>query len=598
MSNNASIEAIFKVRSALEPLFSADGQTVYYLCDEYGSNQVWSVGAVETASPPRQVTFHDSGLSKVIPSPASNGLIYVKDRDGDERHQFYLLEEGAQDARALTALPDVMHNWGGWAQDASTIAFTANVRDPAFMDVYTLDVATGQRRCVAQVDGWYTVEATSPDMSQLLLLETIGPAEQYLHCLNTLTGELRPLISGKQRARFQCCHWHSRQRSFFGLTNVGRDYLGIACFDSADGTIEWLHTPDHDVENIALSPDDRKLAFVTNVDGFSKLSVCDLDDRSILEAPISKGVVTGINWSPDGSMLVFAFEGPTRNSDIWLWHLAQNGLSQLTHCDRAGLRPDTWPKPELVHYPTFDGRSIPAFFYRPTTPPPMGGYPAIIVIHGGPESQFRPAFAPELQVFLSNGYSVLAPNVRGSTGYGAAYAALDDVELRMDSVRDIKHARLWLADRDNIDSSRIAVFGGSYGGFMVLAAITEYPDLWKSAVEFYGIADFQTFLERTGPWRRRHRAEEYGDPVRDAKLLRSISPIHKVDRIRVPLFVAQGLTDPRVPPHESELIVGALRERSLPVEYLTIDDEGHGFVKYRNKVTVYNEVLKFLSEYL
>ena len=599
MAKEVSVEQFLKVRSARSPKFLADGRSIVFLGDDSGSNQIWRLELDSADKPARQVTFHDSAVSRIEPSPVSQSFIYAMDQDGDERHQFYLLEEGMAAPRALTAAPKVMHNWGGWSADASAIAFTANDRDPALFDAFVLDVASGRQRRVAECNGWFTIEGPSPDMGQLILLETIGSADQRLHLMDVETGARRQLTPQDGGASYENCRWADDGRSFYGLTNQGRDFLGIARFDAEDGRVEWLYTPDHDVEAFELSKDGGKLALVTNVDGYSVLATYDLASAQIRSAKgLPRGVITGPNWAPDGSAIVFALEGAQRNADLWQWSLESDDVEQLTHSERAGLSAEQWIEPELVHCQSFDGRDIPAFLFRPETNRPTEGYPAIIVVHGGPASQFRPTFSPELQFFLAKGYAVLAPNVRGSTGYGAAYAALDDVELRMDSVRDLERLRVWLGDREEIDADRVAVFGGSYGGFMVLAAITEYPDLWKAAVEFFGIANFQTFLERTGPWRRRHRAMEYGDPVKDADLLKAISPIHKVDRIRVPLFVAQGLTDPRVPPHESELIVKALQERSQPVEYLTIDDEGHGFVKLKNQVRVFADMAAFLDRYL
>jgi dipeptidyl aminopeptidase/acylaminoacyl peptidase len=599
MAKDMPIESFLGVRSARGPKFSADGKTVYFLSDESGVPQVWNCDISDAKATPKQLTDHRSSVSRVEMAATSSDLIYVMDRDGDERHQFYFVAAGTSSAKPLTSAPQVMHNWGCWSSDASKIAFTANYRDPGVMDVYICDLRTGERQMVVESGGLYTVEAGTADFSRLILIETIGSAFQRLHVVDGEGSGLRCLTPKEGDCRYQQFEWCSDNRHFYGLSNFGRDFLGFARFDAEDGRIEWLHTPDHDIEEMALSRDETQVAFASNIDGYSALFVMNLSDGTIRQAPdTSRSVITGPNWSPDGSALVFAREGSTRPSDIWIWDLRRDRVRQVTHSDLAGFSTDDWIEPELIHFNTFDDRLIPAFFYRPRTPRPTNGYPVIVEVHGGPEAQFRPSFAPELQFYLSLGYAVAAPNVRGSTGYGARYAALDDRHKRMESVRDLKHLHGWLAAQGDVDGRRIAISGGSYGGFMVLAALTEYPDLWKAAVEFYGIVDFQSFLERTGPWRRRHRAMEYGDPVADAALLRDISPLHKSDRIRAPLFVAQGLTDPRVPPHESEQIVQALRERSAPVSYLIIPDEGHGFVKLENRIKVYSGVHQFLRHFL
>ena len=598
MAHPVSVEQFLNVRSATTPKFAPDGRTLAYLSNDSGVWQVWALDLSAPDAAPRQLTFHDDAVSNIAYAPDRDDLIYVMDSGGDERHQFHLLSNGAA-STALTALPDVMHNWGGWSRDGTHIACTANRRDPALMDAFVMDVASGEATRVFDADGWYTIAAIAPDTARLLLLESTGSSDQELHMLTAKTGERQPFTRYADRCRYQCCRWRGDGAGIYALTNQGRDHLGIALFDAASGELVWLYTPDNDVEEIALSKDETRLASVTNVDGYARLAVHDLASGDKTEAPtLPPGKITALDWSPDGRRLAFALNGSTHNADIWLWDLTADTVRPLTQSDRAGADRSTWIEPQLIHFQTFDDRRIPAFLYLPPGQAPAAGLPAVIFVHGGPESQYLPEFRPDIQFLLARGYAVLAPNVRGSTGYGAAYAALDDVHKRMDSVADLKHARLWLGARADIDDARIAVYGGSYGGFMVLAAITEYPDLWKAAVNFYGIADFQTFFERTGPWRRKHRAMEYGDPVRDADFLKSISPIHKVDRIKVPLFVAQGLMDPRVPPHESEQIVAAVRARGLPVDYVTVPDEGHGFMKLTNRIKIYGAMAEFLDRYL
>ena len=256
-----------------------------------------------------------------------------------------------------------------------------------------------------------------------------------------------------------------------------------------------------------------------------------------------------------------------------------------------------------MRYPTFDlderggRRHIPAWFYRPAGDPSQT-LPAILLVHGGPEGQYRPGFSFLAQYLVHNGYAVLAPNVRGSTGYGKAYSHLDDVEKRMDSVADLAHAARWLKGQEGIDGERLAVYGGSYGGFMVLSALTTYPDLWAAGVDIVGISNLATFLENTSAYRRAHREAEYGSLARDRVFLERIAPIHHLDQIAVPLMVIHGANDPRVPLSEAEQLVQALEGRGIPVEFLVFDDEGHGLVKLKNKLVAYPAIVAFLDRYL
>jgi len=253
-------------------------------------------------------------------------------------------------------------------------------------------------------------------------------------------------------------------------------------------------------------------------------------------------------------------------------------------------------EPEVIRYKSFDLLEVPALLYLPEGG--EGRHPAVVWIHGGPEGQSRPVFQPVIQFFVQRGYAVLAPNIRGSTGYGRRYHMMDDKRLRGDAIKDIAAAAAWLEAHRRVDGKRLAAMGGSYGGYMTLAALAFHPDLWAAGVDIVGISSFRSFLKNTGAWRQTHRASEYGDPVADAEFLDSISPLTVADRITAPLFVVQGANDPRVPRSEAEQIVQNLKSRGRAVDYLVFDDEGHGVVKLSNRIKAYGAIADFLDKYL
>jgi dipeptidyl aminopeptidase/acylaminoacyl peptidase len=335
----------------------------------------------------------------------------------------------------------------------------------------------------------------------------------------------------------------------------------------------------------------------------------DLASGSSLEAPLPAGVVypppadmatTGLAFGAGAAAekLVFALSTPTRTPDVWVWDLPANAAGPVTRSSHAGLTATALVEPELIHYPTFDGRQIPAWFYRAGAGQPPLPRPVVVYVHGGPEGQTQAMLYPILQYLVYRGYHVLAPNVRGSSGYGREYLNLDNVERRPDSVADLAHGALWLRQQPDVDGNRLAVYGGSYGGFMVLAALTRYPELWAAGVDIVGIANFITFLERTGAYRRSVREAEYGSLAHHQDLLKALSPIHQAGRIKAPLFVVHGRNDPRVPLEEAEQIVAALRARQVPVEFLVYADEGHGLVKLANKLDAYPRIAAFLDQHL
>jgi dipeptidyl aminopeptidase/acylaminoacyl peptidase len=418
------------------------------------------------------------------------------------------------------------------------------------------------------------------------------------------TGEARILTPEGHAgpARHLSAQWSIDGKGLYLLSDRGRQFLSLAWLDLTTGEMTHLREDHWDAESLTLSPDRRRLALVTNVDGASQVELFDVSAgwaaRTVLPSPaLPQGVVVGAQWSPDGGRIAFTFAPPDDAMDIWLWDVADQSCRQATNSARGALPDAAFVAPQLVRYPSFDGRQIPAYLFLPRGLA-ASQLPVVILVHGGPESQARPMYDPECQYLAASGYAVVAPNVRGSAGYGYAYQSLDDVRLRMDSVADLAALVRWLRDQGLADPARIAVCGGSYGGFMVLAALTTYPDLWAAGVDIVGVANFVTFLENTGPWRRKLREAEYGSLETDQEFLESISPIHHIDAITAPLFVVHGANDPRVPVGEAEQIVSALRARGVSVEYLLFEDEGHGLSKRANQITAYSAIGRFLDAHL
>ena len=380
--------------------------------------------------------------------------------------------------------------------------------------------------------------------------------------------------------------------------------------DLATGKLEPI-TADiaWNVESFALSDDGRRAAFAVNEEGRSRLYLLDPATRRY--APVSGlpiGRVYGIEFSPDDRRLAMTISTADSPSDVYTLELGAGALdaeelTRWTYSEIGGLRREMFVEPELVHYRTFDSESggpehIPAFIYRPRT---EGPHPVIISIHGGPESQYRPGFSSTFQMWVNElGAAVIAPNVRGSSGYGKQYVKLDNGRLRENSVRDIGALLDWIAEQPDLDESRVAVYGGSYGGYMVLASLVHYSDRLRGGVERVGISNFVTFLENTQDYRRDARRVEYGDE-RDPEMrafLESISPNRRASEIRVPLFVAQGQNDPRVPVTESDQVVSAVRSNRMPVWYMKALNEGHGFRKKENADLFRAIAFMFLEQYL
>ncbi|PZS10997.1 MAG: S9 family peptidase [Chloroflexi bacterium] len=576
-------------RNAYGPSFTADGRGITFVSDITGVPQLWSVPAV--GGWPDQLTFAADRVTAGHAMHHDNTLVFGMDTGGNEREQLYLLRGG--DVLDLTPDPGVMHNFGAISPDDRRLAYTDNRRHPAYFDVYARDLDGASERCVLQQEGSNFVADWSPNGDTLLLSRLTGSLDNQLFLLDISSGDVAHLTPHEGLAVYQAAQF-APDGAVYLLSDQDSEYRRLARFPSGSPDLEWMTADVGDVDALRVSPDGRSVALVHNENGYGRLVIRDVAGSQEREAPgLPRGVITELMWSPDGDTLTFTFTSPADNMNVWTWHLEGDTCRQITWASRGGIPRNTFAVPELVRYQSFDGLEISGFLYMPEVERP----PVVVHVHGGPEARAQPLFSPVIQYFVHRGYAVLAPNVRGSTGYGRTFTHLDDVEKRMDSVADLKAAADWLRACGCV-GDRIAVMGGSYGGFMVLAALTAYPDEWAAGVDIVGIANFESFLRNTGAYRRAWRIPEYGDPEKDAGLLRSISPINHVDRIRAPLMVIHGDNDPRVPLSEAEQIVQALVARGQPVEFLHVADEGHGIIKLANKLQAYPAVGSFLDRFL
>ena len=625
-----SIQQYLNIKSATAPAFAPDSARIAYLTNISGTNQVWIVDI--SGGKPRQLTDYDDAVSFV--RWAGDGLIFGKAKGGDENTQFYWMRPDGTDVKPLTNEPAVRHNFGNVSWDGKTIYYASNKRDRNFFDIYSMDLATGAEKLLYQQDGNNDFVAANDSGTKIIVSRASAELslDNDLYLVDTASGAVTLLTPHKGAAQFSDAHFvadgivlaHNDGREFVALGELRKKNAATGEWSSKNLVKEVLHNTSWDVTNIEMSTYGNTIAYSVNRDGHSELylrryetngkPLITVIDRTSEQVPLpGQGIVSGLAFNHDQSKLAFAFQSATRNPDIWLYDLAKKQLKQVTESAVAGIARESFVEPRLVQYKTFDGRDISAWYYEPRTrtrtftlrmtgAKPLSVKtdpgPVIVYVHGGPEAQERPVFSGLFQYYLARGYAILAPNVRGSTGYGKTFSHLDDVHKREDSVKDVAAAAEWLKSSGVADPKRIAVMGGSYGGYMTLAAITLYPDLWAAAVNTVGVANWESFLKNTSGYRRRQREVEYGSLDKDIDFLRAISPLAKVDRIKAPLFVIHGKNDPRVPYTEAEQIVSALRKRGAIVEYKLYDDEGHGIAKLKNRLELYPLVADFLDRYM
>lgn len=582
------------------PTVTVDGN-ICYLADTTGTPQAWRLR--EARGYPERLTPHQERVSFVDASPTRLEVSFGMDRDGNERDQLYRYELTEGRIHQLTADPSVKHVWGGWSPSGDRIAYSANRDATARFDVYVQErsAPAGAPDPVFEgEEGLLSVAAWGPDGKRLALKKPRGKLEVDLFVLDVAGGTTRHL-SADSSAYFVDVHFGTDAHTLYAVTNHDAETAYVAMIDVATGEIRPLTgTGEWSVDALAMDRRTGRLVYATNVDGYSTLTAGYLDGDEFVEhaAPGIDGVVHDLVTSPMGIRYVFVESASARPRQVRAAEFGTDIIKDWTDVGTCGIPRERFHSPEIVRYESFDGLEIPAYWSVPSEAEPTDPVPAIVDLHGGPEAQRRPWFAPPKQFHLGRGYAVFEPNVRGSTGYGRAYTHLDDGENRLAAVQDVAAGVEWLSNRDVVDPDRIIAYGRSYGGFLVLSAITEFPDLWAAAVEFVGIANFVTFLENTGAWRRRHREAEYGSLADDREFLQSISPIHKVGEIQCPLFIQHGVNDPRVPVEEAKRIASALEDRGIPFETCLLEDEGHHTTKRENLIEEFERIADFLDDHV
>ncbi|MGH9363261.1 MAG: S9 family peptidase [Thermoanaerobaculia bacterium] len=537
-------------------------------------------------------------------------IAFAMDRGGAENFQLYLLDRADGRKRLLT---DGVHRHldARWSHDGGLLAYVGNARNGRDMDLYVWDAASGAERRVAELAGDWSVLDWSPDDRRILLNHGISVHESFLHGVEVASGAvtaLTPRPEGTKVAYFGG-EWAADGRTLYTTTDRDAEFLRLVRLDPAagahtvlSGDIPW------DVEEFTASDDGGLLAFLTNEDGFSRLHLLELANGRALPAPeLPQGVASSLRFRPGTHEVAFRLSWARSPSDVYSYDPESRRLERWTESEVGGLDASRFAVPELVRFPTFDEvsagarRTIPAWVYRPPAERFPGPRPVVVNIHGGPEGQSRPGFLGTSNYLVNEkGLVVVLPNVRGSTGYGKSYGALDNAMKREDSVKDIGALLDWIATQPDLDSSRVMVLGGSYGGYMVLASLVHHGDRLCCGFETVGISDFVTFLENTQEYRRDLRRVEYGDE-RDPAMrafFERISPRRQAGRIRRPLGVGQGANDPRVPMSESEEIVKAVEANGAPVWYVVATDEGHGFAKKPNLDYLQAVTYEFIERHL
>jgi dipeptidyl aminopeptidase/acylaminoacyl peptidase len=588
-----TIDPYIHVRMVKSFEYDPKGKKISFITDFTGVPQVWELDREDRW--PAQTSFTMKGITFIKYIAGSSNLIIGMDADGDEKEQLYLLKEDGEKV-ALTNSPEHLHMFGDSSPDGKWIAWSSNRRNQAFLDIYIQNLETLEIQRVFTGDGMFLVEKWFPDGNSLLVKKTNTPLDHDLGVFSLLTGKMEWITRHKGEAGYKNIHFNKEADHIYLLTNQDREFFGLAMIQIANKQFTWLECGEWDLEDLVMNQDKNKLAFSMNEGGISKGFLVDLERSNLYNWETPMGVIYNLRFSPEHQKLGFVLNGPAFPPDIWEVDLKTIQAKRLTYISRTPIIEEKLIEPEPISFPSFDNLHIPAFYYRPKHTAVKS--PVVVYIHGGPESQSRAVYSPFLQYFLNQGYAVVAPNIRGSTGYGKTYTHLDDGRKRMDAVKDVIFLMEWLKKSGDIDAGKAAIVGGSYGGFIVLATISHFPHFWSAAIDIVGMSSIRTFLQTTSSWRKKLREEEYGTVESDGDFFDEIDPIHHADKIKAPLMVIHGVNDPRVPIQESDQIVKKLKERNHPVRYIRIEEEGHTMTKLKNKINSYSEMAEFLEKYL
>ncbi|MEK7207996.1 MAG: alpha/beta fold hydrolase [Patescibacteria group bacterium] len=589
--NGLRLKDFLNISFAKQPSFSNDGKKVSYISNKSGAAQIYTIDRADKTI--RQITSGNEPVTFASFSPASSKIAYGRSFGGNENTQLYLINSDGRSEKKISPCNAAQYRFGSWSPDGSRIAYTSNERDGTNFDAYVYDTKNGKRQCVHKGKGVWEAMHFSPVGSKLLLRKVVAPRVHELYLVDLFSGTAKHLFGKHLNSYYVPVGWRLGGDEILLLTNQSFEYLRLVFYSIQNRRSKVVIEDACDIERAALSPDEKCLAVVFNRNGESVLDIYNLVTKKKNAGSIAPSSVIGtMQWSPDSRLLAFAAENATTPSMIWTYHSKSASLKHLTRGEKkipVGYR----VKPVLKKYRSFDGLLVPLYcFYPKRTLKKNRKIFSLVFLHGGPDEQYRQTFSPLIQYLAFRGIAVFVPNIRGSSGYGRKYLALDDGEKKIDALRDVAELAHFIK-RQKIFSVP-ALMGVSYGGYAVLAQLAFYPNLWAGGISSSGISNFLTYLKNTARWRRTLREKEYGDLKKDRGFLQSISPVTFANRIKSPVLLIHGKNDQRVPCSETVQIAEILRRQKIWVKTVLCKDEGHRIRKRANLFRASREIVEFL----
>lgn len=596
-----SIEQFYKSSQAMGGFISTDDSKLLLTSNESG---IFNVYEINITSGQKKELTHSTKESVFANDyvPGSAHSIYSSDKGGNENDHLFLLKTDGT-VRDLTPGEKERAAFSGWSRDNKFMYYTSNKEIPRFFDLYKMDTATWTPKMIYTNESGFDIGALSDNEKYLALVQNITTSQTHLFILDLQSKQLRKIDNDSSESANRPLQFSLDNQSLYYTTDEGSEYQHIMKYNIASGAKENFFSTKWDVMYMYTSRNEKYRVIAVNEDGHNKLYVFDHKTGNPIDFPkIEDGDIQTVSISNSENKMSLTVGDDKSPNNIYIYDFTTKDLKKLTNTLNPEIDANDLVSATVVRYKSFDGLEIPAIYYKPHQASAKNKVPALVWVHGGPGGQSRTGYFALIQFLVNHGYAILAVNNRGSSGYGKSFNKMDNRNHGDKDLNDCVWGKKFLAGLDYIDSSKIGIIGGSYGGYLTLAALAFKPDEFKVGVDLFGVTNFLRTLKEIPPyWESFKKAlyEEIGDPnTEDTVRLKQYSPLLHASNIKRPLMVLQGANDPRVLKIESDEIVEAVKKNNIPVEYVVFEDEGHGFVKKENEIKGYGQILIFLDKYL
>ena len=596
-----SIEQFYQNTRVGGGAFSPDETKLLIHSDETGIFNLYEINIADGTK--RQLTHSTvESYFAVDYVPGTGQVIFTADKGGNEIDHLYLLNPDSSIVD-LTPGEKEKATFAGWTRDKKAMYYLSNKRNPRFFDLYKMEIGVWEPEMLYQNEEGLDVSEISKDGNLLALTKTLTTSENQLFLYNIANGKMTEISDPQARSQYSASGFSKDGQHFYYLTNAGKEFAYLVKYSIQDGSRETSFETNWDVIYSYLSENEKYRVIAINEDGKNTLTILDnASGKPIDFPPIPDGNVLAVNISDSEKLMRLTVGTSRAPNNLYVYNFETKEMKKLTETLNPEINPDDLVSAKVVRFKSFDGLEIPAIYYQPHQASATNKVPALVWVHGGPGGQSRVGYFSLIQFLVNHGYAILAVNNRGSSGYGKTFYKMDDRNHGDKDLKDCIAGKEWLASQNYIDPEKIGIIGGSYGGYMTMAAMTFEPDAFKVGVNIFGVTNWLRTLKSIPPyWESFRNAlyQELGDPYSaDSIRLRAISPLFHAENVKHPIMVLQGANDPRVLQVESDEIVEAVKKNGVPVEYIVFPDEGHGFVKKENEIKGYGAILTFLDQYL